>query len=99
MGFCIFNNVAITALYARRVYGIEKIAIVDWDVHHGNGTQKAFYSDPNALFISVHQNGNYPIDQGFISENGEGAGEGYNINIPLPPGCGHGAYDGSSNPA
>jgi acetoin utilization deacetylase AcuC-like enzyme len=92
-GFCLFNNVAITAKYARQKYGIERIAIVDWDVHSGNGTQKSFYEDPDTLFISIHQIGNYPVDQGFVKENGAGAGEGYNINIPLPPGCGHGAYD------
>jgi acetoin utilization deacetylase AcuC-like enzyme len=91
-GFCIFGNVVIAALHAREARGVQRIATVDWDVHHGNGTQKAFYRDPNVLTISMHQDRWYPAESGSLAENGEGAGEGYNINIPLPPGSGHGAY-------
>ncbi|KAI9003471.1 deacetylase [Hyaloraphidium curvatum] len=91
-GFCIFSNVVIAAEHARKVRGLKRVAILDWDVHHGNGTQKAFYNDPGVLFISIHQDRYYPQDCGFVEENGEGAGEGYNINVPLPPGSGHGAY-------
>ena len=68
------------------------MAIVDWDVHHGNGTQSAFYEEPDVLTISVHQDGLYPPDSGSVEEIGNGAGRGRNINIPLPPGSGVGAY-------
>ena len=91
-GFCIFGNVVIAAMHALRARGVQRIATVDWDVHHGNGTQKAFYRDANVLTISMHQERWYPPDSGFMEENGADAGEGYNINIPLPPGSGHGAY-------
>jgi acetoin utilization deacetylase AcuC-like enzyme len=91
-GFCIFGNAAITARYAQKMHGLEKIATVDWDVHHGNGTQWAFYQDPSVLTISIHQDGNYPQDSGSIDETGEGDGEGYTLNIPLPAGSGHAAY-------
>ncbi len=66
--------------------------MVDWDVHHGNGTQSVFYDDPGVLTVSIHQDGVFPRNSGYISETGEGRGIGYNINIPLPPGCGDGAY-------
>jgi len=91
-GFCIFGNVVIGAMHARAARGVARIATVDWDVHHGNGTQKAFYSDPNTLTISVHQDNWYPRDSGAMEERGEGSGHGYNINVPLSPGSGHGAY-------
>jgi len=91
-GFCIFGNAAIGAMHARDVRGLERVAVVDWDVHHGNGTQKAFYSDPSVLAISLHQDNYYPPDSGHVHEIGEGAGEGFTINIPLPPGSGVGAY-------
>jgi acetoin utilization deacetylase AcuC-like enzyme len=91
-GFCIFGNVAIAALHARAARGVQRIATVDWDVHHGNGTQQAFYRDPNVLTISLHQDRWYPRETGSMEENGEGSGEGCNINVPLPPGSGHGAY-------
>jgi acetoin utilization deacetylase AcuC-like enzyme len=91
-GFCIFGNVAVAIEHARAARGIQRVATVDWDVHHGNGTQKAFYRDPNVLTISMHQDNWYPRDSGAMSERGEGQGEGFNINIPLPPGSGHGAY-------
>ena len=92
MGFCLFGNAAIAGKHALQIRGLNKIAFVDWDVHHGNGTQAAFYQDPSALTISIHQDRNFPTNSGFISENGEGKGSGYNINIPLPPGSGVGAY-------
>ena len=66
--------------------------MVDWDVHHGNGTEAAFYKDPSVLTISLHEDSLYPYNTGSISDHGEGEGEGFNINIPLPPGCGGGAY-------
>ena len=91
-GFCIFGNVALAAMHARQARGLSRVAIVDWDVHHGNGTEHAFYSDPTVLTISIHQDNNYPPASGAINDTGEGAGRGYNINVPLPPGSGVGAY-------
>jgi acetoin utilization deacetylase AcuC-like enzyme len=91
-GFAIFSNVAIAARAAKAQWKIDRIAVVDWDVHHGNGTQDIFYADPSVLTISLHQDRLYPPDTGGIEEVGEGRGKGYNINIPLPPGSGHGAY-------
>jgi acetoin utilization deacetylase AcuC-like enzyme len=86
MGFCLFNTMAIGAEYLKRTHGAKKIMIVDWDVHHGNGTQDAFYNDPSVLFLSTHQYPYYP-GTGAVNEIGDGAGEGYTINIPLPAGC------------
>jgi acetoin utilization deacetylase AcuC-like enzyme len=94
-GFCIFNNVAVAALHARESRGVGRIAIVDWDVHHGNGTQQAFWADPDTLFISLHQAGLYPVDSGWIDERGGGDAFGTVINVPLPPGSGRGAYLGA----
>jgi acetoin utilization deacetylase AcuC-like enzyme len=91
-GFCIFANTALAAAHARQALGLSRVAIVDWDVHHGNGTEHAFYSDPTVLTISIHQDNNYPPRSGAIRDTGAGAGEGYNINVPLPPGSGVGAY-------
>ncbi|MEQ8495870.1 MAG: class II histone deacetylase [Gammaproteobacteria bacterium] len=93
MGFCIFGNAAIAGRHALEVRGLSRIAYVDWDVHHGNGTQAAFYDDPRALTISVHQDRCFPHNTGFLAENGEGRGAGCNINVPLPPGSGVGAYE------
>ncbi len=93
VGFCLFGNAAIAGFHAIEHYGLERIAFVDWDVHHGNGTQSAFYEDPRALTISIHQDNCFPPDSGYRHENGSGAGEGYNINIPLPPGSGVAAYE------
>jgi len=86
MGFCLFNTMAIGAEYLKRVYGAKKILIVDWDVHHGNGTQAAFYDDPTVFFISTHQFPFYP-GSGAVNETGVGAGEGLTLNVPLPAGC------------
>lgn len=91
-GFCIFGNVAIAAQHARAVHGCRRIAVVDWDVHHGNGTEKAFWRDPGVLTISLHQDRYYPPETGAVGDVGEGEGRGYNLNIPLPPGSGTGAY-------
>ncbi|MSP38040.1 MAG: histone deacetylase [Deltaproteobacteria bacterium] len=86
MGFCLFNTMAIGAEYLRRTHGAKRVMIVDWDVHHGNGTQDAFYSDPSVLFLSTHQYPYYP-GSGAVNEVGVGAGAGFTINIPLPAGC------------
>lgn len=91
MGFCLFNTVAIGAQHLRLHYGAKRILIMDWDVHHGNGTQDAFYHDPSVLYISTHQYPYYP-GTGAIAEVGEGIGEGYTVNIPLPAGCGDPEY-------
>ena len=93
MGFCLFGNAAIAVHHALAERGLERVAIVDWDVHHGNGTQAAFYDDPRVLTISLHQDSSFPPGSGPIEDTGEGAGEGYNINVPLPPGSGTGAYE------
>ncbi len=93
MGFCLFGNAAIAGHHALSRYRLERIAFVDWDVHHGNGTQSAFYDDPRALTISVHQDNCFPPDSGYRSERGSGDGTGFNINVPLPPGSGVGAYE------
>lgn len=83
MGFCIFNHVAIAARYLQKKHGLKRIAIIDWDVHHGNGTEAIFISDPSVLYISLHENGIYPFT-GPATERGHGAGEGTTLNIPLP---------------
>jgi acetoin utilization deacetylase AcuC-like enzyme len=92
MGFCIFNNAVVAAHYARRSYGLERIMIVDWDVHHGNGTQDAFYTDSGVLFVSLHQHNWYPKLAGELEQVGAGAGAGYTVNIPLPAGTGDRGY-------
>lgn len=93
LGFCMFNNGAIAARHALQHKGLERIAMVDWDVHHGNGAQKIFWEEPNVLTISIHQDRVFPPDgRGGVDEAGGGQGEGYNLNIPLPPGSGEGAY-------
>lgn len=92
MGFCLFNNVVLAAQHARAELDVGRVAIVDWDVHHGNGIQDAFYRTGDVLTMSIHQDGRFPRLSGALTENGADSGEGANINIPLPPGSGDGAY-------
>ncbi|MGE5694500.1 MAG: histone deacetylase [Candidatus Sericytochromatia bacterium] len=87
MGFCLLGNAAIAARYAQRQFGIERVLIFDYDVHHGNGTEAMFYTDPTVLYVSTHQYPFYPMT-GAATDVGSGAGEGYTINIPLPAGSG-----------
>jgi len=91
MGFCLFNNIALGARYAQNKHHLKKVLIIDWDVHHGNGTQEAFYSDPAVLYFSTHRWPYYP-GTGDIEEIGVGEGRGYTVNLPLPPGCGDSDY-------
>lgn len=83
MGFCIFNHVAVAARYLQSKHGVGKVAIIDWDVHHGNGTEAIFIEDPSVLYISLHEKNVYPYT-GDALERGQGAGVGFNLNIPLP---------------
>lgn len=92
MGFCLLSNAAIAGRHLLEVHGVKRIAYVDWDVHHGNGTQAALYDEPRALTISLHQDRLWPIDDGFVDQIGEGAAVGTNLNIPLPAGSGVEAY-------
>lgn len=87
MGFCLFNNIAIGARYAQKRYAAERVLIGDWDVHHGNGTQKIFYGDPTVFFFSTHQSPWYP-GTGAANETGDGPGAGFTLNCPLPAGSG-----------
>ncbi|MEI4472674.1 class II histone deacetylase [Frigidibacter sp. MR17.24] len=91
-GFCLINNIAV-AIRAAQAHGLaRRVAVIDWDVHHGNGTEAIFLRDPEVLTISVHQEWNYPTDTGGAMVRGEGRGHGYNVNLPLPPGAGHATY-------
>jgi acetoin utilization deacetylase AcuC-like enzyme len=92
MGFCLFNNVAIGATYALKNFSLERVLIVDWDVHHGNGTQSSFYEDPRVLYVSTHRYGFFYPGTGSANEVGRGKGEGFNVNIPLPTGCDDSVY-------
>ncbi len=91
MGFCIFNNVAVGAHYLRKK-GMEKVFIIDFDAHHGNGTQRSFYQDDKVFYFSTHQYPFYP-GTGSASENGAGKGEGYTLNVPMPAGAGDAEYE------
>ena len=88
MGFCLFGNVAIAVHHARQARGLARVAVVDWDVHHGNGTQAAFYEDPSVLTISLHQDNCFPPGSGPISDTGSGAGDGLQHQHPAPAGLG-----------
>jgi acetoin utilization deacetylase AcuC-like enzyme len=90
MGFCLFNNIAVAAAHALEDRGLERVLIVDWDVHHGNGTQSMFYGEPRVLFFSTHEAGHYP-GTGMAREVGSGDAAGCTVNVPLQPGEGDGA--------
>ena len=92
MGFCLLANIAIAVEAALAEKRAGRIAVVDWDVHHGNGTEAVFYERDDVLTISLHQENNYPRGTGAVTDRGAGRGEGCNINIPLPPGTGHAGY-------
>jgi acetoin utilization deacetylase AcuC-like enzyme len=92
MGFCLLANIPIAIEAMRAKHGLGKVAVVDWDVHHGNGTQAIYYGRPDMLTISLHQQNCYPADSGHADERGAGAGLGANINVPLLPGGGHAEY-------
>ncbi len=91
MGFCFFDNVAVAARRARDAHGAERVLILDWDVHHGNGTNDIFHADPGVLFVSIHESPLYP-GTGPASDVGSGAGEGYTVNLPVPGGTGDAGY-------
>ncbi|MCP3971390.1 MAG: class II histone deacetylase [Rhodobacteraceae bacterium] len=91
-GFCLLANLGIAIRAARAARLVRRVAVVDWDVHHGNGTEAVFIEDPDTLTVSLHQEHNYPLNTGDADIRGEGAGHGANMNIPLPPGAGHATY-------
>lgn len=91
-GFCLMANIPIAIEAARAKGLLRRVAVLDWDVHHGNGTEAIYYEDPDVLSISLHQEGNYPLDTGDLEDRGKGPGMGANINLPLPAGSGHTAY-------
>lgn len=91
-GFCLLGNIPIAIMAAQAKKLVKRVAVIDWDVHHGNGTQDAFYERDDVLTISIHHENNFPLNSGSIEENGSGPGTGFNLNIPLPAGCGNGAY-------
>jgi acetoin utilization deacetylase AcuC-like enzyme len=88
MGFCLFNNIAVAARYALDRLAVGRVLVLDWDVHHGNGTNDIFYSSDEVLYVSIHQSPLYP-GTGALTDNGAGAGEGHTVNLPVPPGAGH----------
>lgn len=91
-GFCLLANIAIAIEAALAGGKAGRVAVLDWDVHHGNGTEAIFYDRADVLTISLHQERNYPLDTGAFAARGDGAGDGFNLNIPLPPGTGHRGY-------
>jgi acetoin utilization deacetylase AcuC-like enzyme len=91
MGFCLFNNVAVAAKHLQRAHGFERIAIIDWDLHHGNGTEAIFYDDPSVLYVSLHQFPFYP-GTGAVTDTGRGDGLGFNVNVPFSAGIGDEGY-------
>jgi len=91
MGFCIFNNIAVASRYIQKKHGFQKVLIVDWDAHHGNGTQSAFYQDPSVYYFSIHQFPHYP-GTGKEDETGEGEGTGFTLNMPMAAGSGDVEY-------
>ena len=91
-GYCVFGNAVVAIRRAQRVHRVDRVAVVDWDVHHGNGTEAAFLEDPSVLTISVHQDRSYPVDSGQLEVTGSGRAAHTNLNVPLPAGSGHGAY-------
>jgi acetoin utilization deacetylase AcuC-like enzyme len=93
MGFCLFNNVAVGARYAQEYLKLHRVLVIDWDLHHGNGTQHSFEDDPSILYFSTHQYPYYP-GSGSFSESGRGKGEGFTVNVPLSMGYGDGEYVG-----
>src|SRR5690625_2683106 len=93
MGFCLFNNASVAAAYAKEHHGLTRVAVVDWDVHHGNGTQQIWWDNPDVLTISLHQNKCFPANSGFREDNGGPDALGTALNIPLPPGSGNTVYN------
>ncbi len=91
-GFCLLANAVLGIKHVKATRGIGRVAVLDYDVHHGNGAEHAFYDDPETLTISIHQDNNFPPDSGALADTGRGKGAGYNINVPLPPGSGREAY-------
>jgi acetoin utilization deacetylase AcuC-like enzyme len=91
-GFCLLNNVAVAATHARAELGQERVLIIDWDVHHGNGTHDIFFADPDVMFFDIHRQAPFYPGSGYLEEIGAGLGEGTTVNVPLPGGCGDMAY-------
>ncbi len=91
-GFCLLNNIAVAIRAAQAEGLVRRVVVIDWDVHHGNGTEAIFWEDPDVLTISLHQERNYPLDTGGVEAQGAGRGKGFNLNLPLPPGTGHRGY-------
>ena len=92
MGFCLLNNVAVAARYVQEAHGLERVLIIDWDVHHGNGTQHIFDRDPTVFYFSLHQYPHYPWYSGGIEETGTGPGQGATMNAPVEAGSGDAEY-------
>jgi acetoin utilization deacetylase AcuC-like enzyme len=91
MGFCLFNNVAVAAAHALHAHGLRRVLVLDWDVHHGNGTNDIFHASDEVMYVSIHQSPLWP-GTGAGSDIGSGAGVGYTVNLPVPPGSGDGCY-------